>query len=58
MTIETHHTFTVESIGITDVIPGEKVDEEKRFYIKCMNCSFRGWTDDYHEAASGVIRLF
>ncbi len=58
MTIETHHTFEVESVGVVDVVPGGKVDEEKRFYLKCMNCDFSGWVDEYHEAANGIVRLF
>jgi hypothetical protein len=34
------------------------MEEEKSSYMKCMNCNFRGWTDNYHEEANGVISLF
>jgi hypothetical protein len=48
----------VASVGTIDVTPGEKVDEEKKSWLKCLNCNFMGWTDEYHELAHGIIRLF
>jgi hypothetical protein len=58
LSVKTDHIFTVKEVGLNDVIPEEKVDEKKRAILFCDKCKFRGWLDDYHEAASGIIRLF
>jgi hypothetical protein len=56
--VETTHTFLVGAVAMNDVIPGEPVDDEQSYQLKCNSCQFSGWTDDYHEEANGIIRLF
>ena len=56
--VETIRTFLAEAIALKDVVPGEKIDDIQSFILKCKNCKFSGWTDEYHEEANGIIRLF
>lgn len=56
--VQTKHFFGVKDVSLSDVIPDEKVDEEKSYVLNCLDCGWNGWVDDYHEAANGIIRLF
>jgi len=56
--VETQHVFYAESVGLTDVVPGDRIDERMTFLLECENCEFSGWTNEYHEEANGIIRLF
>jgi hypothetical protein len=55
---EHKYTYSVESVGFNDVVPGEQVNAEGRMYLICLGCSWRGWIDDYFEAEHGVVKLF
>jgi phage FluMu protein Com len=56
--VETSHTFLVEAVAMHDIVPGEKINDVQSYLLKCENCKFSGWTDEYHEEANGIIRLF
>ena len=56
--VHTKHFFSIKSIGLNDVTPGEPMDIDKFYSLNCLDCHWSGWTDDYHEAISGVTRLF
>jgi len=48
----------VKEIGLQDVIPELKIDENKKQRLFCVNCSFKGWVDEYNQEANGIIQLF
>jgi hypothetical protein len=56
--VHTKHYFSVKEVGLIDVVPGDKMDEEKFYVLRCMNCHWGGWVDEYHEAVNNIIRLF
>jgi len=58
LTIVHTYVFAIKEIGVTDVIPGEKMDAEGTKALVCMKCGWQGWTDDYLEVKEGVIPLF
>jgi len=50
--------FSIKDISINDVFVEEPVDSSRSLQLKCMDCDFAGWLDDYHVEAAGVKRLF
>lgn len=52
------HVFAVDKVGLTDIIPGEKVDGEAIEYLKCFNCNWSGWVEEYNQCKHGIVPLF
>ena len=50
--------FSIKDISVNDVFADEEVDSEKTFQLKCIDCNFQGWLDEYHMEDADVTRLF
>jgi hypothetical protein len=50
--------FSAEEITVTDVRIGERVDEKLEYVLRCMNCKFSGWANEYRHEMGGARTLF
>lgn len=50
--------YLVDQIGVEDVVPGTLVDGKHHKFLTCQDCQWSGEPIDYHEIASGVVRLY
>ena len=57
LVIEQRITLSVASVGFQDVFPEQKLDEEGVKILECLECGWRGWTEDYHQAKNGVVKM-
>jgi hypothetical protein len=55
--IEKIYFMSVMVVGILDVIPGETLDSETKNYLECIDCGWKGWTDEYHQEQNGIANL-
>ena len=57
LVVEHTWSFKVDSIGMSDVIPGEKEDGLAGKTLVCDECDWGGWLEEYHHIKNDIIPL-